>query len=404
MHNVAYIPVRGGSASIPLKNIKPLLGKPLVYWAASAAAASNFVKTVYIATDSEQIRAVVEALNLPKVQVIGRSPGTATNTASSESALLEFAEHYYFDNVAFIQATSPLLTTSDVDRGFGLLLQDGCDSVLSAVKDKHFYWKDGASNSAVPLNYDVFARPRRQDFEGCWQENGAVYLTSRDALLSSRNRVSGAIHILPMSERTLFEIDEPSDWPIIEALLVQQVKEAESQDLAVGLEERALPKAIDASQIKLFLTDCDGCLTDGGMYYSVEGEAFKKFNTRDGMALSLLAKTGIKRGIITGENSQAVKKRAEKLKLDYCELACDDKLAAARRICSEEGISLGEVAYVGDDLNDLECMQAVKAEGGLTACPADSVPDVLACAGFVAKHIGGNGAVREIVDWMLNKC
>ncbi len=124
-------------------------------------------------------------------------------------------------------------------------------------------------------------------------------------------------------------------------------------------------------KIKLFLTDVDGVLTDGGMYYTESGDEFKKFNTRDGMAFELLRKAGIKTGIITSENTQIVARRAAKIKADYLYQGQRDggKLAAAKEICEKEGISLSEVAYIGDDLNCIGLLEKV----GLAACPADAV-------------------------------
>lgn len=378
--NVAFIPVRGGSTSIPLKNIKPLCGKPLVYWTAKAASQASNIDTVFISTDSEKIKACVKDLDLPKVEVIDRSPETATNTASSESALLEFANNYQFDNIAFIQATSPLLVCDDIDSAFNTFLSPDCDSVLSVVEDKHFYWQQDESGIAKELNYDVFNRPRRQDFKGCYQENGALYITSREALLESKNRVSGKIKLYVMPEETAYEIDEPQDWSIIEELLARRLKN--NRELGT---------------IKLFLTDCDGCLTDAGMYYTEQGDEIKKFNTRDGKGIELLKNNGIKTGIITSENSLAVKRRAEKLKLDYLELGCKDKLSAARVLCEKENIDLSEVAYIGDDLNDVELLQNV----GLSFTPADAAKEARSAARIVTEAKGGRGVIREAVEYIL---
>lgn len=217
--NVAFIPVRGGSKSIPLKNIKEIAGKPLVYWTITAANDCNYIDKIYVATDSPEIKEVVERLYLDKVVVIGRSASSATDNASTESAMLEFAVDYEFDSIVLIQATSPLLTTKDLNRGFELYNKKGTDSVLSAVRQKRFQWKTERSGYAVPINYDYRNRPRRQEFEGCFVENGAFYITSRRALLQSQNRISGNICICEMDELAYFEIDEPSDWKIVEKFL-----------------------------------------------------------------------------------------------------------------------------------------------------------------------------------------
>lgn len=219
MKNIVFIPVRGGSKSIPLKNIKEINGKPLVYWTVKAAANSKYVDQVYVATDSKAIREVVENMLFDKVTVIGRSQESAEDTASTEFAMLEFAERFEFDNIMLIQATSPLLTTEDVDGGFELFFQDHTDSVLSVVPQKRFHWEKDKDGYVAPINYDHFNRPRRQDFDGCLTENGAFYITGKQALLQSKNRLSGNIRAYEMSEKTFVEIDEPSDWIIVEQLM-----------------------------------------------------------------------------------------------------------------------------------------------------------------------------------------
>jgi len=159
--------------------------------------------------------------------------------------------------------------------------------------------------------------------------------------------------------------------------------------------------------IKLFLTDVDGCLTDGGMYYSAWGDEMKRFCVYDGMGMVMLRKAGIKCGILTSENSKIVVRRARKLKLDYLYMGVgrqvDDvqqtKLDVCREICQTEGITLQDVCYVGDDINDIDLLQAV----GLAACPANARPEVKAIPGIkVLTRQGGDGAIRELCDSILN--
>ncbi len=222
--NVALIPVRGGSKSIPLKNIKEMAGKPLVYWVAKAANDCRFIDKVYIATDSAIIKEVVEKFELDKVKVICRSADTATDTASTESVMLEFSSRFEFENIVLVQATSPLLTSQDLNKGFELYQMKETDSVLSVVKQKRFQWKNDEHGYAVPVNYDYRDRPRRQDFEGYLVENGAFYITGKQALIRTGNRLSGKIRAYEMDESTYFEIDEPSDWEIIEKKLFDRLK------------------------------------------------------------------------------------------------------------------------------------------------------------------------------------
>lgn len=383
--NVAFIPVRGGSKSIPLKNIKLICNKPLVYWTAKAANDCKDIDIVYVATDSNIIRETVLAFDLPKVKVIGRGKDTASDTASTEKAMLEFAQNYVFDNIVLIQATSPLLTTEDLEGGFREFRMPSTDSVLSVVRQKRFRWMTNGQGFVQPINYDVFHRPRRQEFDGDLVENGAFYITSRRLLIETKNRVSGNIRAFEMDESTYFEIDEPSDWLIIEKQLERKTKN----------------KFQRIPQIKMFLTDCDGCLTDGGMYYSEKGDELKKFNTLDGMGMTLMRKKGILVGIITGEQVKLNQRRSNKLNLDIYEDGVSDKLAVVREICKERNISLENVAYVGDDINDLELLNEV----GFACSVANGVKEAKDVADYVSSKNGGQGAIREIIDLILeNMC
>lgn len=383
--NVAFIPVRGGSKSIPLKNIRPMCGKPLVYWVVRAACNCNEIDRVYVATDSSVIRDAVNMFEFENLEVVDRSEASASDDATTEFAMLEFADRFDFDNIALIQATSPLLSEKDLNEGFSAFYNDGVDSVLSVVRQKRFAWSMDPDGFAEPVNYDVFARPRRQDFDGFYVENGAFYITSRNGLLESRNRISGSIAAVPMSEDSYFEIDEPEDWVIVESLLKRQINENSKTE---------------AHQVRMFLTDCDGCLTDGGMYYTENGDEIKRFDTRDGMGIQLLRDAGVKCGIITSENRCLNKRRAEKMKIDYLVQGCKDKAGALVDICEREGISLSSVAYMGDDLNDLEVIRRIVAAGGIAACPADAIGAVRLAVSYVCVHNGGHGAVREFANYL----
>lgn len=373
---VAFIPVRGGSKSIPLKNIKIMNGKPLVYWTVKAAVDCVGIDKVYVATDSEKIRETVEAFVMDKVEVITRSAESASDTASTEFAMLEFAEKYEFDSIVLIQATSPLLSSEDLDRGCRLFAEPETDSVLSVVRQKRFHWKENADGFAYATNYDVFHRPRRQEFEGYLVENGAFYITSKKLLMESKNRISGNIKACEMREESFIEIDEPQDWIILESLM----KKRENTQKA-------------KKTIRLVATDCDGVLTDGGMYYSESGDELKKFNTLDGMGFELLRNHGIKTAIITGESTELVKRRAQKLKVDDLIMGEKDKLGALKRLCEKYEISLEEAAYIGDDIFDIPAIEAC----GYGCAPQNALDEVKESAKFVTKLSGGKGCLREMV-------
>jgi N-acylneuraminate cytidylyltransferase len=199
-----------------------IAGQPLVYWAVDAAVNTPQISKVYISTDSEDIERVVAEYDKPdveKVEVIGRSPETATDTASTESAMLEFAENYEFENIILIQATSPLISSKDLKEAITKYEEENYDSMLSVVPQKRFVWNYNDDGSVSPQNYDYKNRPRRQEFDGFLVENGAFYITKKKNLLNQKCRLSGRIGCYEMDEKSYYEIDDTHDWLIIEEVL-----------------------------------------------------------------------------------------------------------------------------------------------------------------------------------------
>jgi len=380
---IAFIPVRGGSKSIPLKNIKSMAGKPLAFWTVEAALKCSLIDKVFLCTDSEEISLAMERFNSSdRFEIVTRSSETATDTASTESAMLEFAEKNVFDTMVLIQATSPLLGPDDLTRGIDKYRTPEIDSVLSVVRQKRFIWDEPKDGSAFPVNYDFKKRPRRQEFCGYLVENGAFYIMDRKDLIKSKCRLSGRVGLCEMDESTYIELDEPSDWLAIEKILEDRRRFQTDQFLSV----------------KIFITDVDGVLTDSGMYYSENGDENKKFNTRDGMGFYLLRQVGIKTAIVTAEDTKIVERRAKKLKVDHLHQGIMDKVACVKELIGSIGLSMENVCYIGDDIND----EPLLAIAGFSCCPADAQPEVKAVCSYITKADGGRGCVREVIDLILN--
>lgn len=153
------------------------------------------------------------------------------------------------------------------------------------------------------------------------------------------------------------------------------------------------------AKIKLLVMDVDGTLTDGRIYIGAQGEVMKAFDVRDGYAIAnILPQLGITPAIITGRSSAIVEQRAKELKITELYQGVTDKLAKLKEVASKFNASADEVAYIGDDLNDLDCIKNC----GMTACPADAIPEVLDAVDYTCKHDGGRGAVREFIDCLKN--
>ena len=150
-------------------------------------------------------------------------------------------------------------------------------------------------------------------------------------------------------------------------------------------------------KIRLIISDVDGVLTDGGMYYSEKGEILKKFNAKDGMGVEILLRSKVKTILLTRENSSIVKKRGAKIKAAATYIGTFNKELQLHKICKKFQVSPTEIAYIGDDLNDSEIMKLV----GFAATPSDGIKDLRKIVDYVCRNNGGNGAFREIADLIV---
>lgn len=217
---VALIPIRSGSKSIPNKNIKNLLGKPLFYWVTNSALNSTLVDKVVISTDSKEYAEIVSSTFSNTVEIHIRSKDTSTDEASTESVIIEYLNQSSLsksDDLILLQATSPMTTSNDINSAISKYRKGEFSSLLSVVKMKRFIWKESESGKIQPSNYFPKLRPRRQDMSGEFVENGAIYINSIGNILRDKCRLSGPNYgMYIMDEDTFFEIDEPSDWNVVE--------------------------------------------------------------------------------------------------------------------------------------------------------------------------------------------
>ncbi len=221
--NIVFIPARGGSKSIPLKNIKEINGKPLIYWTSKAAEDARCVDKIIIATENEKIKETVLNFGFKKLEVYDRDSENARDESSTESVMIEYIKKSGLnpdDNFILIQATSPLLKPEYIDEMYGEYVNSGADSIFSGVREKQFHWIE-TPQGVNPINYDYRNRPRRQDFQGIIAENGACYINKVKNILKDNCRLSGKITVYEMPPQTGFEIDEESDWIIVEQLMLR---------------------------------------------------------------------------------------------------------------------------------------------------------------------------------------
>ena len=221
--NIAFIPARCGSESIPFKNIKIICGKPLIYWSILALTKSKSIDQIYVATDCDEIKDTVIDFNFDNVKIFDRSSTNASNTASTEAVMLEFLDKNIFsgeDLFVLVQATTPFTSSENFDNAINILKSNiEIDSLLSCVESKRFFW----TKNGNAINYDYNNRPLRQDFDGILMENGAFYINTVANIKNFKNRLSGTIHPYVMPEYSSIEADEEDDWIIIEKLMYKYV-------------------------------------------------------------------------------------------------------------------------------------------------------------------------------------
>jgi YrbI family 3-deoxy-D-manno-octulosonate 8-phosphate phosphatase len=379
MKKTAIIPLRKGSKGIPGKNKKKLLGRPLFSWVLTAAVFSE-LDEVFVFTDDQEIIDFVnkEYQWSPKVKILLRNEVNASDIASTESALIEFSKaiQYDFDILCLIQATSPMTTSEDINAVLNEIIINKKTAALTVVNTHRFTW----NSDGTPQNYNVFKRPRRQDFEGLLIENGAVYATVKEAFLESNNRVSGTIGLVKMDETSLVEIDSMTDWKIIEELLANRLKKEKIHQ-----------------RIDYLVLDVDGVFTNGQVLYSADGELAKAFDMRDGMGLEILRQHQVEVIVMTSENSDLVAQRMKKLQIANTFLGIKDKYSFLEQFIKDRNSSFAAVAYIGDDINDLANICSV----GWSFTPADATEIVKQKADYLLTKSAASGAIREACEKII---
>lgn len=379
MARIGFMPLRKGSRGIINKNTRKMVGRPLFTWVLGEALFSN-LDTIYVYTDDE---AVIEFINkeyqwTSKVKALMRSEDSATDTASTESAILEFCERidYDFDVFCLLQATSPFTTRVDINTCLSAITSQH-ESALTVVKTHRFSWH----TDGTPSNYDVFNRPRRQDFNGLLIENGAVYATTKSSLQSTKNRLGAQSALVEMPEASLYEIDSETDWIVVEHLLIDRQKKQKT-----------------SGKITHLVLDVDGVFTAGTITYGKDGELSKEFDMRDGMGLEILREHGVNVMVMTSEQSDIVAQRMKKLKIDDVFLGVKDKYSRLQHIIQESNLKLQNIAYIGDDVNDLTNICSV----GWSLTPNNATAIVKQHADIILPNDSGQGAIRAACQFILN--
>lgn len=383
MKILAIIPARGGSKGVPRKNIRLLAGKPLVAYTIEQALQARQVSRTIVSTDDAEIAEVARQYG---AEIVMRPPELVTDTASSELVLLhvlsflEQKEGYVPSLIVFLQPTSPLRQPDDIDQAIDTLNAAGADSLFSCCRSHNFYWRleDGQPISA---NYDYRHRPRRQDFTPEYVENGSIYVTKTEILKQYGNRLGGRICFYEMNPLDSLQIDTEEDFLLLEQLLT------------LRHQRQAIEKL---KGVKLLVLDFDGVLTDNRVLVTQNGKESVVCHRGDGLGIERLRQAGIPVVVISKETNAVVSARCHKLGIPCFQNAAD-KLAVLKQIAEAHNADLDKLAYVGNDVNDIACIEAV----GVGVAVADAHPMVTVVADIVTQAAGSRGAVREICDLIL---
>lgn len=379
---VAIIPARGGSKAIPRKNLYPLAGLPLVAHSIVAARAAARVDRVVVSTDDAEISGIARQYC---AEVISRPAEISGDLVSSELSLLhvletlERNENYLPELVCFLQCTAPLTTASDIDGGIDLLEHEEADSLLTVTPFYHFIWRRDDKGRPYGVNHDMFVRQVRQKQEPQYLETGAFYVMRTDGFRKHRHRFFGHIAIFQMPSERVLEIDGPGDLVLAEALMEHRLRTSNL---------RHLPARIGA-----VVCDFDGVFTDNRVLVFQDGKEAAFCDRGDGMGLELLRALDLPILVISKERSPIAETRCQKLGIP-CISACDDKIRALTAWADDQGIELDDVIYVGNDINDIECLTAV----GCGVVVGDAHPEAKLNSKVILTRPGGRGALRELCD------
>lgn len=377
---VAIIPARGGSKQVPRKNLQRVGGVPLVARAVEAAAAASGIDLVVVSTDDDEIAAVASAAG---ARVIRRPAALAGDTATSESAILHALDMLEEDGtlvgiVAFLQATSPFIPSDALAAAVEDVRAERADSVFAAQETYGFLWRAADDGSAIAINHEAAHRPRRQDREPHHLETGAFYVFRAAGFRASRHRFFGRIRIAPVPEWTAIEIDDADQLRVARVLAT-------------------LHEPAQSIPVRAIVTDFDGVHTDDRAIIDAQGGERVRVSREDGMGVAMLRRAGLPMLILSTEVNPVVRARADKLRVPVLH-GIDDKESALRDWVRENDLSLADIAYLGNDVNDLPAMRIV----GWPVAVADAHPLVLEEARVVLRRRGGDGAVRELIERVLS--
>lgn len=376
---ILIIPVRGGSKGIQNKNLQTVNGITLLERAIKTSLRTK-LDEIIVSTDSQEIKNVVK--KYPKIKIHNRSSETSSDTASTESVILEVIKDLgsswpTSSSIGFYQVTSPFVEPKTINQCFDLAEQGY--SAFSARNFHAFVWRK--SNKWISINHPEDRRLRRQDLEQEVIETGALYCFPLNEFIIKKYRYcSEPKPVIVDRELTALEIDSLEDLEL-------------SRLISAQFEISNFNEFKDIKLPKIIFTDFDGCLTDDKVKVNMFGKETVKANRKDGLAVKRLKKLGIDVVISTSETNKVVDTRAKKLKVEVLK-GLENKVEAITHYLNSKSLTWSDIWYLGNDINDLGAIE----KAALSLCPLDAAIEVFEKAKVVLSRRGGEGLLSEIAS------
>ena len=409
---LAIVQARGGSKSLPRKNIRPLAGHPLVSYSIAAGLAAQTVTRLIVSTDDEEIAEVSGqyGAEVPFLRPAELAQDDTPDLPLFQHALewLEEHEGYRPHVVVQLRPTSPLRPVGLVDKAVEKLISrpeaDCVRGVTMPSQNPYKMWRMQSDGSLEPLLATEFDEPYnmpRQRLPRTYWQTGHIDAIRCETIVTKCTLTGDRVLPLLIDRSYCVDIDTLEEWAFAEWLVesghvtvVQPVQQPSAPPAAQRKKWQGLPRRVD-----LLVLDFDGVLTDNRVWVLEDGREAVACHRGDGMGLSLLRQRGIPVLVLSTETNPVVSERCRKLGIECVQGLGQDKFFALRQLLAARAIELSHVVYMGNDVNDLECMEAA----GCGVSVADAHPEVLRAADLVLSAQGGQGAVRELCDRLLNR-
>jgi YrbI family 3-deoxy-D-manno-octulosonate 8-phosphate phosphatase len=397
---LAIIPARGGSKSIPRKNIRPLAGHPLLAYSIAAGLQAVSVTRVILSTDDEEIADIARkyGAEVPFMRPSELAADSTLDLPVFQHALhwLESNEAYRPDVVVQLRPTSPVRPLDCVDKAVRKLLThpkaDSVRGVVPSGQNPYKMWRISEDEHLEPLLSNDLDEPYnmpRQELPQTYWQTGHIDAI-RSATIMQKNSMSGEV-ILPLILDPMYtvDIDTVRDWRRTEWMM----KHGDLEFVRPSIGPRVLPE-----KIELVVLDFDGVMTDNRVWVDADGRELVAAHRGDGWGIARLKELGIEIVVLSRETDPVVAARCKKLGLPFVQ-GLTNKVETLKQMMTERGIDPANTLYLGNDVNDIPCFPHV----GFAVAVADAHPEVILRADLVLDRAGGHGAVRQLCDLLIQR-